>query len=174
MAQLVLPRDASWTTPGETGDILTIPMLITSYIPRSKKPKVNTITTLPMVDVFSGTAFGGNAVAEGPQELAKITVEGTMDTPTVSSGGWQVPAIMDGGGERYTYAEIILACIEGRYQASTHPLSSDGYWYVKTEPLSFTDPYGRVFNSPRIFDFSASYVEAVPGRNSFSMTLVVQ
>lgn len=166
-ATLVFPRDSSWTTPGQTGDTLSIPLIVTTYATRNTKPKVNVVTSLPMMEIYSQTSWGGTAVASGPRELAKVTVEGTIDTPTVAVDQWVLPNLLDQNGHRYTYAELIQACFEGRYSEAFG-------WWRKVEPLSFTDPYGRVFEHVRLFDFQAGLVEAIPGRNTFSMVLVVR
>lgn len=142
-----------------TPDIF-IPMLLTSYQHATRRPKVQQSSAIPLL--AGQTAYGGNFLTEGAQDLPSIALEGTMDTPTLKTGGLSLPdLIVD--GERMLYGELIALYIEGR--------SVVGRKHVL--PTWFRDPYGRQYNSPLITDFTASYVESVPGRNTFTMRMLL-
>lgn len=136
-------------------------MTVTEYTPPNSKSGVNIITTIPIVN--SDTMYGGISLSDAAQQLRKVTITGYFDTPTVQSGNWRVPDVVDGSGNRYTYAEYMILCNEGRV---TQP-------WKRVHPLWFRDPHGRVYTSPKVLDFSANYTEGVPGRTNFQLTLVV-
>lgn len=154
-------------SPDQASADLVIPMILTAYTPPTRKPKVNMVTSLPLMNVYNRTSWGGSAVSHGPMELPKIQLDGTMDTPTTNFSGWRLPTLQENNaiGQRMTYAEFIQACLEGRVELDVED-------WKKTDPLWFRDPYGRRYDSPKILDFTASFVENVPGRTTFQMTLV--
>lgn len=136
------------------------PMILTTFSPPSRKPKVNVITTVPIIRP-SGFAAGGQAVTVAPNEFLKVSMEGFIDTPTVDYGEYRLPNILV-DGVRVTWLDFIVMGVEGRLN----------YW-DRYDPTYFRDPYGRVYNNPRIMDIAGTYVEQVPGRTNFSMTLKV-
>lgn len=146
-----------------------IDLTLTEYHPPIEKSSVNTVSQMPIIQ-SSNFAYAGVAVAEGGTELAKVTCGGHIDTPMVDAaenyagytGAVRVPNITI-NGFKATWADFIIMCIEGR-------VSADWNSY---HPLWFRDPYGRQFNNPRILDFNASFVEQVPGRVNFSLTMKV-
>lgn len=151
---------------GNTG-AFSIPLVLTNITGASRKPKTNPVGVMPIM--YGTTSFGGQTLAQGPSEAAKMLLEGFIDTPTITVVGTmtgQLPNIVATGGVYLTYAEVIAMCFEGR----ANPVN--GFW-SKTDPIYFRDPYGRQYNSPGIIDFTSSYVEAVPGRTNFTMTLLI-
>lgn len=171
--QLVYPAPPSVTINGSSVSTITIPLLLTTFSGSSRKPTVAQQSFIPII-VNGGLAYGGNALSLGPSELPKIQLEGTIDTPMVdeSAGGavprtdkFFIPNVLVFGYFRYTYGQLIAMFLEGRGAYSTT--------WGRVDPTSFRDPYGRVYANPRVLDFTASYVEGVPGRNSFTMQLKV-
>jgi hypothetical protein len=146
-----------------------IPLTITEYTPPMEKTSVNLITQIPIIQ-DSNFAYAGTTVADGVVELAKLTCSGFIDSPMTTSteayAGYTaasyVPSITI-NSIRATWSEFIIMCLEGR-------VSTDWNRY---DPLWFRDSYGRQFNLPRILDFTATYVEGVPGRTNFTLNLKV-
>lgn len=159
-----------------------IPLHINAHSSPSRKPKTGDLAMMPLLNVSNGTTWGGHAAGVGPQELPKVSIEGFIETPTTSftnkSGiaDGRLPAlIVSATTQRLTYAELISACLEGRAGASTLHLGDDwsGVIWSRVDPLWYRDPFGRVYTYPKILDFSASFVEAAPGRTTFTMQLVL-
>lgn len=156
------------------GGLFEVPLLVTSYMPPDYKLITNNIAVMPAI-YSDGTAISTSAVSRGASSLPRVTLEGTIDSPMTTSNAtdttgtsadtlnFMVPTILI-GSYKATWTEFIVACMEGR-------AATTGYGRV--DPLWFRDSFGRVYNNPRILDFSASYVEAVPGRTTFSMVLKV-
>lgn len=155
------PMITGLTIAGATPSTVDIPMVVTSYTPVSRGATVGVLGSIPIID--EGFSYGGQTVAVGNIALPKLSVEGFMDTPTVASGAYQLPDILL-SSIRLTYGELIAMYFEGR-------AASSGWGRV--DPTWFRDPYGRVYNSPYIMDFSATYVQAVPGRTNFTLQLKV-
>lgn len=171
---LVFPLRSGITVPANTGPDVSIidtviPLHLTSYKPPKAQPTVNVVTSLPLIDEASNLAYGGNAISEGaPGGLPRVTIEGHIDTPCINQGEFRVPNIvLSADNSRITYGEFIIASIEGRMN-----VTSANEWRA-VNPLWFRDPFGRIYNNPKIIEFSASYVEGVPGRTQFSCTMVV-
>lgn len=163
---------------GTIGEI-EIPMHITKLSSQNEGSSVIEVTAGSIIDSTSNLSSGGASVSYGVDTLPKIAIEGFIDTPvtiTVSGGvETALPALII-DGFHVTYTEIIAAYYEGR--TSTN---SSGAW-VHTLPRWFRDPFGRVYGDRtptgtlqviRIYDFTAARLEAVPGRNTFTMTLQV-
>lgn len=161
--QIVFPAITGLLVSGAVASPLTIPMTVTSYVPPKRNAKTELITSIPLLHTGSNLSYGGTTVAEGNVETAKISVEGFIDTPTIDSGNYRLPYITLGGNNLH-YADLIIGFIEGRWSVPT---------WQKINPTSFRDPYGRVYNNPRIWDFNATFVEGVPGRTNISLTLIV-
>lgn len=149
------------TVSGSSGAI-QIPLVLTSYKGPRRTPKIGTVTTIPVMN--ENYSFGGNTQAEGASELPKIQIEGQFDTPGVISSGLYLYDIVIGGTTRISYGELIAMCFEGR------AFTDFGFW-LPTNPTSFRDPYGRVYNNPRVSAFTATYTEGAPMRQTFSMTM---
>jgi hypothetical protein len=148
------------------GGNFEIPLLITAYTPPTRKPKVNIVTTIPIVNPLTGHASGGSTISTGSTEFPVVTMEGHIDTPTTlvtDDYGAQIqrPNLYV-AGIYCTWFDFISMCVDGRINS-----------YDRYDPIWFRDPYGRQFNNPRILDLSGSYVEAVPARTQFNLTLRV-
>lgn len=157
---LIYPALAGVTVNGAGGPF-TIPISMTAYTPVSRRPKLTPVTTLP---ILSGNYnYGGTTQAESSLEIAKLSFDGTIDTPCIDESQWRVSNLLV-NGVRITYAELIIMCMEGRVN------TGNGHWNV-TNPTLFRDPYGRVWNNPQVIDVQASFVESVPGRNQVSIQL---
>lgn len=148
----------------DSGDInYVIRLHLTSYGGPISQTSITPISTIP---VFSNQiAFGGHALAEGPKQFKKVTLEGHIDTAHQAAGSVR-GSLLNSGGRNLTAADYIIMCMEGR-------MLETGNWWWKQDPLWFRDPYDRVFSNPKVIDFNAAYVEAVPYRTTFQMTLVV-
>ena len=148
-----------------------VPLRILEYQGTQKPVGSNPKQVIPRV-LASGRAIGGNLLINSPTPLPRIAISGELDTPIgvltssattpVSSMSFATP-LLKLGTTVLTYGDLIASCIEGRIQ-----ISSD--WKV-IEPTWFRDPFGRVFSNVKIEKFSATFVEARPGRQTFSMTL---
>ena len=147
---------------GSIGEI-EIPLHLSKLSPQVEGSQAGEITYGMVLDPTSNFGMGGTAVSLGANTLSKITMEGWIDNPLVITGNTALPGIVIGGYNLY-YVEVIAAYFEGR----TVP----GQWGM-VFPRWFRDPYGRVYAAPRIYDFTASRIEAVPQRTNFSMTLQV-
>lgn len=147
---------------------IVIPLLITTYSGPTRAPSVNQVPLLPLIDPKSNLAYGGNTLSLGVNQLAKIKMEGTIDTPGVETTVAGEPRKLNissitAGTTKLTYGDLIALCLEGRVSAT----------YSRYDPIWFRDPFGRYYNNPRILDYQANYVEAVPNRTTFSITLLV-
>lgn len=156
---LVYPTVTGLTISGSSVGSITIPLLLTNYSPPMARTSVNIITGMPFI--IPGLAVGGNAVGIGITELPKAHLEGHIDTPLQASGTFQLPFIVL-DGIQYTYADLIAGFQDGR-------LANWG----KQNPSAFRDPFGRQYNNVEVIEFTASYVETVPGRTTFTMVLRV-
>lgn len=155
------PMIAGMTIAGGTPATVEIPLVLTAYTSVTRVPTTGLIGTIPIID--DNFAYGGQTVSVGNIQLPKVSMEGHIDTPVTDSGGWQLPNIVL-SGRNLTYADLIAMYLEGRASA---------VGWRRIDPLWFRDPYGRTYNSPFIMDFTATYVEAVPGRNNFTLQLKV-
>jgi hypothetical protein len=68
-----------------------------------------------------------------------------------------------------TYPQIMAAYFSGTIGV---PNSYNNRW-ATVDPTAYRDPYGRVYNSPRVLTFTAARTEAVPYRHTFTMTLLI-
>lgn len=162
LPELVLPNPGGQVlVHGVAVPEIVIPMIVTVQGVPKRTPKVNIVTGLSLRHLGTNLSYGGTTISEGNVELPKMQIEGTIDTPTEDAGKYRVSSVML-GGFRITYAEFILKCFEGTASTPT---------WRKIEPLRYRDPYGRIFENPRILDFSGNFVEAVPGRTAFSLQL---
>lgn len=166
--------------PDQADSGIVIPLGLNTYNPRSTKTQLSTIDLMPILNPnSSGFSIGGKTLGYGTKELPKLQLEGRIDTPCSNSiVNGEVLNIPDCkfNGMNVTYADLITAFLEGRANLQTTNLggvSINNMW-TRLNPTWFRDPQGRVYNDPKIISFTASYVEAVPGRVTFSMTLQVQ
>lgn len=160
---LAYPKAAGFTFPAnlspDTGDSnLVIRMTLTTLGVVTRKAKVNVVQSSP---ILSGSlAYGASTISQGAMEVPKLQVEGFIDTPSTTT----TPILpqLTAGSINYSYAEYIAMCWDG----------SAGNWN-RIDPAWFRDPYGRVYANPQVFDFTASYVEGIPGRTNFTMVLAI-
>lgn len=167
---LCIPAISGLTVPGNVAPDTGAPgqvvyLHLTSYGGINAE-QINEVTTLPILTV-PGLSYGGQFAAYAPLVLPRITLEGYIDTPCTQSGEYFLPNVHDSGGIKYMYGEIIAMMMEGRAN-----VGAGGEWQ-RLDPLWFRDPWGRVYNTPRILDFTGTYVEGVPERTQFSMALKV-
>lgn len=141
-----------------------IPLVLDDYKPPTRTPQTNVVTSIPHIE-SANTVYGGTFRSTGSSALNKITMSGYIETPTQKTGDTTPYAtpLLKVDNKAYTYADLIAMYIEGRLAGNR----------TKVNPLWFRDPFGRVFTNPTIFDFTANYVEAVPGRTTFTMVLKV-
>lgn len=164
----------------DTGDSgLVIPLRLTSYSGLTSKPTTSSVDIIPIINPNDGGfAIGGKTISYSSMELPKIHIEGYADTPctatTVSGELLNIPqAIFN--SMNVTYADLITAYMEGRANlqtVNTGGITLDNMW-TRTNPTWFRDPFGRVYNNPKVISFNASYVEQYPGRTTFQMILQV-
>lgn len=146
---------------GSTADPQVIPLHLDQYSGLNAKSNLVQLSVMPIVS--ENFTYGGVVIAEGANELARVTLGGFIDTPTVSSSGFQLCDLKySADNSRMTWADFIVTCLEGRVSQT----------WQRFDPLWFRDPYGRQFTRVRMLDFTASYVEGVPGRTTFTTTLL--
>lgn len=147
---------------------LQIPLHITEYKTPLREMKVNTINTLPRIG-GGNVGYKSSLLQFGGMELPVITLQGWIQTPCTADGNnFNIPALtyIEGGvTTNVTYVERMVAYMEGR-AVNTTP-------WTKTDPDWFLDPYGRVYTSPRVIALTGTFIEGVPGRTNFSLTLQV-
>jgi hypothetical protein len=138
----------------------SIKLLLTTYKVASETAHLEVINAIPQI--YGNTAgYGNSAVLQGASELPKIQIEGYMDTPTVAhSSPLQSAITLD--GSPVSYGDLISVALEGRAGTTEGPAVHPDY---------FLDPFGRQFDSPRIIAFTAQYIQGVPYRQNFTMTL---
>jgi hypothetical protein len=124
-------------------------------------------TTMLPIMTPEGLSYGGQVVTYGPHTLPRVVIEGFMDTPCSRVGEYLTPQLIDTSGIRYTYAEVITMMLEGRANYLV------GGGWERLDPLWFRDPWGRLYLAPRILDFTSNYVEGIPERNQFTLTLKI-
>lgn len=158
--------------PDEGNSNVVIPIRLKSYQTPGGKYGVEPVGSAPLLRDGS-SSIGVKVAAAGVIELTKVTLEGEIDTPCTLSGTYNVPTLTFEAEDiiRFTYGELIQAATDGSLQTGD-TYTPIGNW-KRRDPLWFRDPFGRVYNSPRVLSFEASLVEQVPGRNTFSMTMKV-
>lgn len=154
-----MPTDMN-EAPDAANTNTVIPLRLKSYTPPSVKMAVDTYGSVPEAQLPNKAAY------EGIVELPKATMEGEIETPCVALGQNFVPdVIVD--DIRYTWGGLIALLFE------QEKLDGSGFYTDRVDPLWFRDPFGRIYTNPQIIAFEAAFVEQVPGRNTFSMTLKV-
>ena len=141
---------------------ITIPLRVLSYRGLSRARETKALEILPSVDLKTNRTFNSPLISAGKLSFPKIVISGEIDTPIVSTAT-PLPAVIL-GGQNVTYADVIAAYLEGRIYSSIP---------VVTDPNWFRDPFGRTFSKVRVESFDAAFVEAVPGRTTFNLTLRV-
>lgn len=154
---------------------MNVPMHLTTLDSVTVNSTLVPWTTGPVLDQPSNTAAGGSTFGLGINELPKLVIAGFIDTPsvvtTIAGQPYRVPnVIVD--GLRVTYAEVIAMFYEGRTLTYTNSQSpTPGVYWERVDPLWFRDSTGRVYNTPRLYSFTASLIEGLPTRTNFNMTL---
>jgi hypothetical protein len=132
----------------------------TTYRVASGAARLEITTAIPQI--YGNTAsYGTSHIIEGASELPKLQLEGHIDTPTTPGSNPLASSVLL-GGQPSSYGDVISAALEGR--AGSVPGAA-------VNPDYFLDPFGRKFSSPRITAFTAQYIQGVPYRQNFSMTL---
>lgn len=147
---------------------LTIPLHITDYKVSTRNAKMNPITGLPLLHPLSNNAVRGVQIGAGTMELPKIVLAGHIDTPSETIGVYRLPSFKWRGQVqvlRITYGDFIAMCMEGRAN------QFDTAIFSIIDPTHFRDPFGRMYYLPRVTSFTGSYLEGVPCRQNFQMTL---
>lgn len=152
-----------YAATGSYGPI-EIPLIITEYKVPTRSAKTTTTTALPLINTSNTFNYGGSKILQGASDLPKLQIAGTVDTPSVDVGGAQLPNIFR-GSNRVFYGEIIVMNAEGRGSSATT--------LTRVDPEYFIDPYGRVFNSPRLLEYTFSWVEGAPFRQNFNITMLL-
>ena len=150
------------TFPSPNGVLpqVTIPLFIKDHPVPARNPKVSEVITEPSPLTTWGTSTA--AVFYGTMDPLVLDLSGWLITPTsvvgsmtlwdpthngekVSRGGTSL------GLQNWSYGDVITAYLEGSILAT-----SAGYW-DPVHPLSYTDPYGRQYNSPIVTAFNYNY-----------------
>lgn len=156
-----------------------IRLRISSYRIASQTAKLKNVTAIPAYPSFSAPGFnrslyGSNFLVEQPSELPKLVLQGHMDTPMIQASeyvplatpntkvGVKVQSTVLLAGQPVSYGDLITIATEGRAGATKA---------AAVDPDYFIDAFGRQFNKPRIVEFSASYLQGVPFRQNFNITL---
>lgn len=165
--------------PDEADSGVVIPIRLTTYSGPQTKQQLGSIDVMPIFNPNDGGyAVGGKTLSYGQSELTKIQMEGYIETPctetTVSGEKLNIPTPKF-NSMNVTYADLIAAYTEGR--ANVTSVNAGGVilnnMWVRTNPTWFRDPFGKVYNNPKVINFTASYVESIPGRTTFTMQLQV-
>lgn len=144
-----------------------------NYIPFSGTPGGGTTTVYTSQTQIVGIERFIYSYNQNVYALALETIQpetshplsiATTGTPTTVLVPESVPIPLN----PYNYAEILIMMLEGRANYG----GSDIGW-GRLDPLWYRDPWGRVYNSPRILDFTGSYVVGVPQRTQFTMALKI-
>lgn len=157
------------TIGGVTTHSFFIPMILaTASLPTYTK-SFNTQNVIPIYDMRYGIAYGGSFVSPQGTEFPKIRLEGSIDTDLTSAteaapyAGEQVAIpIVAVNSIPMHWIEVLKMFFEGRY------LGNQRY-----DPSWYRDPFGRVYNFPRIHDLTAAYIAGVPERANFTMVLLL-
>lgn len=155
--------------PDEEAANVVIPLRVKNYTLPIEKTSTTTIDTGGILNTDNGQMIGGKALAFAQKDLPRLVVEGDIDTPLISDES-PLPSVLVAVNDdtfNITYGELINLYISGDLSVSITNLSE------RVHPLWFRDPYGRVYNSPRIIDYTGGFVEQVPGRTTFNLTLRV-
>ena len=164
-----------FATPAQT---VTIPLFIKQHPIPVRQPKPVEVTTIP-VQLPSATplwASSSEVVFYGNPDALTLQLQGWVITPTtqITIGGvtarhWN--PTYDGsflgtplGLTDWSYGDVICGYMEGRLNALSTSL------WQQTDPVSYTDPYGRQYSNPIITAFEYDYV-APQKKQPFTMTL---
>lgn len=159
----IIPTGHTNQYPDAASSLFVIPFEVKAYQTPQMKLAVDVTGSAP----FVGYALGTKTASAGVKELPKITIEGELDTPCTTVGTFNIPSLkLSDPGPNLVYGQIIQMLTDGE-------LSVEGVYHVRKDPAWFRDPLGRIYNNPRVLSFEASYVEQVPGRNTFTMTMKV-
>lgn len=157
----------------ELSSSIVIPLRVKAYNTPAAKMPTNVQGAGTILDPGSDQAFGGTFASHGTRELTKLSIDGEIDTPMTLLNDWRVPALYienpadeEDESNRITYGELIAYYLSGQLNVA------DNNWGVQN-PSWFRDPFGRVYNNPRVLDYTANYVEAVPGRTTFNMVMKI-
>lgn len=146
-----------------------IPMILTTYSSPTYVVTMNETNVMPVYDPRGGLAYGGNVLQAQGALFPKLDVEGTIDCPITavtetgeySGAAAQVSAVTVNSIPLH-WVEVLAMFFEGRYSGARY----DPSWY--------RDPYGRQYNSPRMFDYTASYIAGSIERANFTMSLMIK
>lgn len=152
----------------------TIPLFIKEHPTAVRKQKTTEISSIGW-QTYNGWEIDPHAIFQGTAEPLQIQISGWIITPLSTSGftkffdpttdGRSVAAGGTSLGVLYhSYGELILAYIEGRMKRN------DKGAFVRVDPTSYTDPYGRQYNNPKIMLFESAFTP-IPKKQTFSMTL---
>lgn len=144
----------------------SILLRVTTYRIASETAKLQNVTALPAYPSFSAPGFntslyGSNLLIEGVTELPKLQLQGHMDTP-MTQVGTKVQSTVTLAGQPVSYGDVITTAVEGRAGNEKGAVVNPDY---------FLDAFGRVFSKPRITEFTATYIQGVPFRQNFTLTL---
>lgn len=157
--------------PDASSTDIVIPLRLKSFNSPQAKTSVNTADFIPIMSKDGASPFGAQTVLHGIKEFPKAVMDGYIDTPCEEVGDFYLPLIKDTNVSpniRLMYSDLIAAITEGRMFIN----DNSDKWQAK-KPLWFRDPFGRVYNEPRIIDFNSSYAEQYPCRATFDLTLVL-
>lgn len=146
-----------------------------------RQPKLVEVNTIPNVDP-QGWDTSQNIIFVGTNDPLVISLTGWTVTPLIAARGnnqvtdptnngfatWDptLPGVSL-GLQNYLYGDIISAYIEGRMN-NTAP----GAAWVRTDPISYVDPYGRQYDYPVIMQWQP--INSRPyQKQSFSLQLKV-
>lgn len=141
---------------------LEIPMRLTSFKPVSRKIELK-VTDVPFRIDPNPNTVNYPSFMETAAAVPLLEIEGYMDTPIGPVANNFATPLLYRRGFPMMYGDFIAQSFSGDLSGTSLK--------ERVEPLWFRDPYGRYYSNPRVQDFSCSYVEAVPQRQQFSLTL---
>lgn len=151
------------------GGLVEIPLRLQTYSAPDVKPTLTQVTSLPLYNEGTSFQYGSGTLSTAASQLPRIQLEGYIDTPLTNVGGVNLPTLsytQISTTVRITFVQFMIMCFEGTAPASV-------FGWAKWDPIWFRDPYGRIYSNPKVLDLNGAYVEAIPGRNTFSISLKV-
>ena len=165
--------DAGTATP-ITYPSITIPLYIKEHPIPVRAPKITEVNTLPVALPNATWQTGYSAMFFGAPSPLSLQLSGWVITPTTpinristwdptTDGRFKKEGGTSLGLLNWSYGDLITAYLDGRMNRT------DQIW-KRVDPISYTDPYGRVYTSPIVTSFEYNYVQPQK-KQTFSLEL---
>lgn len=170
--QLIFPATGSFP------QVITIPLFIQQIDIPIRKPKLTEVNTIPTHDENSFSDWSTQALFYGGQSLLISTMSGYLITPVVliadGISGQKYAQLAPTTGLStdpllgYSYGDIVWAYLEGKLNQPNPNV------FVRTDPSSYTDPFGNVYTNPVIQQFTCEHAPTVTDQQKFTMTIYLE